>query len=213
MSLGSALVIFVSILHEEFYQPSIRLQRDPHVTSASNWEDPSVAVHSVASFRYGWSFYVALAAFINAELSAGLYIVLHSHAFKWHLRDKLPPPMAAAAASAAAASAAKAPGQATSKEIGVQTSPSKMVHSATQDDECNHQVCIVCWRKVRTLNRIHSIKFRADKILLHLNVQLTFKALYRRITVARWHCYRVVIVSDDVDLSSKVQKVNQNTQK
>jgi hypothetical protein len=181
LSLGSALVIFVSILHEEFYQPSIRLQRDPHVTSASNWEDPSVAVHSAASFRYGWSFYVALAAFINAELSAGLYIVLHSHAFKWHLRDKLPPPMAAAAASAAAASAtaasaAKAPGQTTSKEIGVQTSPSKMVHSATQDDECNHQVCIVCWRKVRTLNRIHSIKFRSDKILLHLNVQLTFKA-------------------------------------
>ena len=40
------------------------------------------SVTVMPTFRYGWSFYAAVAAFINAELAAGLYIVLHTHLFK-----------------------------------------------------------------------------------------------------------------------------------
>jgi hypothetical protein len=86
-----------------------------------------VSAALIPSFRYGWSFYAALAAFVSSELAAAVYIILHTHIFKWASRTR-------AAAEAAANSSGKLLLLATNsitnkttpsvgKEIGVQTSP------------------------------------------------------------------------------------------
>lgn len=86
-----------------------------------------VSAALVPSFRYGWSFYAALAAFVSSELAAAVYIILHTHVFKWASRTR-----SAAEAAATSSSAAKptsltdhctSGSMAVCKEIGVQTSP------------------------------------------------------------------------------------------
>lgn len=168
LSLGSGLIIFVSVLHEEFSLPSLRSSRHsggwPSVSSSQRFYNGDAAVGPAAgsalysdsrslltatiatptgqqqsaassglvsaalvpSFRYGWSFYAALAAFVSSELAAAVYIILHTHIFKWASRTR-------AAAEAAAISSAKllmttntgpsSCGSSSSKEIGIQTSP------------------------------------------------------------------------------------------
>ena len=172
LSLGSGLIIFVSVLHEEFSIPSLRSSRHSGGWSGTSNRfyngDVNIAAgpgsafysdsrsllatattagigqHSLASpgggsglvsaalipsFRYGWSFYAALAAFVSSELAAAVYIILHTHIFKWASRTR-------AAAEAAANSSGKLLLSATnslvgnkattpsvSKEIGIQTSP------------------------------------------------------------------------------------------
>jgi hypothetical protein len=166
------LIIFVSVLHEEFSIPSLRSSRHSGGWSSTSNRfyngDVNIAAgpgsafysdsrsllatvttagigqHSVASpgggsglvsaalipsFRYGWSFYAALAAFVSSELAAAVYIILHTHIFKWASRTR-------AAAEAAANSSGKlllsatnslvgnnATTSSVSKEIGIQTSP------------------------------------------------------------------------------------------
>ena len=117
LSLGSALIVFVSVLHDEFtLPPTMR-------SAASNYRyggvgiDGSVAFYSdsrtqqqqqpgmnsvpsapssssipaaalIPSYRYDWSFYAALASFACSQVAAGLYIVLHTHLFKLRRRQR-----------------------------------------------------------------------------------------------------------------------------
>lgn len=163
------MIIFVSVLHEEFSLPSLRSSRHPGgwpsassshrfyngdagvgpaagsalysdsrslltatiATSTGQQQLSSagsglVSAALVPSFRYGWSFYAALAAFVSSEVAAAVYIILHTHIFKWASRTR-------AAAEAAAISSGKLTiatntgptscGSSSCKEIGVQTSP------------------------------------------------------------------------------------------
>ena len=154
------MIIFVSVLHEEFSLPSLRSSRhaggwppassrhyngayhENVALSGSASSSSSVAFYSdsrtvgattghvtgsglvsaalIPSFRYGWSFYAALAAFVSSELAAAVYIFLHTHIFKWASRTR-------AAAEAAATSTTKLLVDnchpSSCKEIGVQTSP------------------------------------------------------------------------------------------
>lgn len=121
LSLGSGLIIFVSVLHDEFSLPltsasssassaartigvgggswavsswqsaaffnpgGATLPGPAGMTSSYGHQQPLVLL---PSFRYGWAFYAALAAFVGSELAAALYILLHTRLFKWTTATK-----------------------------------------------------------------------------------------------------------------------------
>ena len=136
------MIIFVSVLHDEFSLPLVgQMSRGQSGGSGglglppgspggaagssswavSSWQsaaffspNQSQPGNRVPSFRYGWSFYAALAAFICSEMAAALYVILHTHIFKKRtalLRRHNQPDSSAATKSAAP-----------SREVAVQTS-------------------------------------------------------------------------------------------
>lgn len=162
------MIIFVSVLHDEFSLPSLRSRNTAGWSSVNSrlyqgsYHDgiggsgsSSVAFYSdsrslgsmttsttatgqhqssvgggsglvsaalIPSFRYGWSFYAALAAFVSSELAAAVYIILHTHIFKWASRTRSAAETAASSSSTAKLLANDG-GSSSCKEIGVQTSP------------------------------------------------------------------------------------------
>lgn len=149
LSFGSALVIVVSILNEEFQPATLRelrrgvwrnynagLAADVHsdatVSTSSSSVVAAAAVTATSSFRYGWSFYVALAAFVSAELAAVFYILLHKHTFKLAMRNNVPLMFSKVLYSYADDGQQRSKSAATLKETAVQTSPCKYL---TQHDQ------------------------------------------------------------------------------
>ena len=159
LSLGSALIVFVSVLHDEFAH-----QTTSHtLRSGAGWyyryggvgSDGSVAFYSdrtiqqqpasgpsappvsipaaalIPSYRYDWSFYSALASFICSQVAAGLYIVLHTHLFKLRRQQR-----ASIAISKTVSLITASSGH---REVAVQTAPLSSVSLLTMMDRGQQQ--------------------------------------------------------------------------
>lgn len=81
LSLGSGLVVFATVLSETFVEATAGKRTLTIDNGAVPVPVAQVAIAPTFDYRYGWSFFAAVAAFIMAEVAALLSITAYLRRF------------------------------------------------------------------------------------------------------------------------------------